>query len=98
LGQQVDHLPANGLILIAKTIRRIEIDQRSRTDDLEMRGIGNRPLQIALSDCFERHNWIQAVDFRLCLGNGLCQPVHGLFGDCGQQRCFRPKMPEWCAG
>ena len=62
LGQQVDHLPANGFIDPEDCPTRRN-QSAFGTDDLEMRGIGNRPFQIALSDCFEGHDGICAVDF-----------------------------------
>jgi hypothetical protein len=69
LGQQSNHRLTNGPVLVAQTGGGIEVDQGAGADDLEMRGIGQRPFEIALPDRFERRCGISAIDFRYGSGD-----------------------------
>jgi hypothetical protein len=61
LSQKVDHRSADGFILTAEAFRTVEIDERSRANDLEMGRIRKRPVEIGSPDRFERLDRIRAI-------------------------------------
>ena len=52
LGQQFKHPLPDCFVLRAQAIGGLEINQGAGVDDLKMRGVGERPLQIAAADRF----------------------------------------------
>ena len=81
LGQQFNHpLPDCG-VLGAQTIGCLEINEGAGVDNLEMRGVGEGPLQIALPNRFQYGDRFIRIGVRLRSSDSLRQSSHGLFGN-----------------
>ena len=83
LSQQFKHSLPNCCVLRAQAIGCLEIDERTGIDNFEMRGVGERPLQIATADRFQNGDRSIVISFGLCRSDSLRLSSHGLFGYCG---------------